>query len=62
MGKQELLALLLIIGDVVIIAIVVFFLNRYYSERLKKDRQNQADSIIGNAKENSENNRIRSKR
>jgi ribonuclease Y len=52
MGKQELLALLLIIGDVVIIAIVVFFLNRYYSERLKKDRQNQADSIIGNAKEN----------
>jgi ribonuclease Y len=42
----------LIIGDVVIIAIVVFFLNRYYSERLKKDRQNQADSIIGNAKEN----------
>ncbi|PKO07410.1 MAG: ribonuclease Y [Chloroflexi bacterium HGW-Chloroflexi-3] len=52
MGKQELLALLLIIGDVIIIAIVVFFLNRYYSERLKKDRQNQADSIIVNAKEN----------
>jgi len=52
MGKQELLALFLIIGDVVIIAIVVFFLNRYYSERLKKDRQNQADSIIVNAKEN----------
>jgi ribonuclease Y len=52
MGKQELLALLLIVGDVIIIAIVVFFLNRYYSERLKKDRQNQADSIIGNAKEN----------
>ncbi len=52
MGKQELLALFLIIGDVIIIAIVVFFLNRYYSERLKKDRQNQADSIIVNAKEN----------
>lgn len=51
MGKQELLALLLIIGDVVIISIVVFFLNRYYAERLKKDRQNQADSIIVNAKE-----------
>jgi len=52
MGKQELLALLLIVGDVIIIAIVVFFLNRYYAERLKKDRQNQADSIIANAKEN----------
>jgi ribonuclease Y len=52
MGKQELLALFLIIGDVIIIAIVVFFLNRYYAERLKKDRQNQADSIIATAKEN----------
>ncbi|MBW6472940.1 MAG: ribonuclease Y [Anaerolineaceae bacterium] len=52
MGKQELLALFLIIGDVIIIAIVVFFLNRYYVERLKKDRQNQADSMIANAKEN----------
>lgn len=51
MGKQELLALFLIIGDVIIIAIVVFFLNRYYVERLKKDRQNQADSMIANAKE-----------
>ncbi|MBE0687614.1 MAG: ribonuclease Y [Anaerolineaceae bacterium] len=51
MGKQELLALFLIIGDVIIIAIVVFFLNRYYTERLKKDRQNQADSMIVNAKE-----------
>lgn len=52
MGKQELLALLLIVGDVIIIAVVVFFLNRYYAERLKKDRQNQADSIIATAKEN----------
>ncbi len=52
MGKQELLALFLIIGDVIIIAVVVFFLNRYYAERLKKDRQNQADSIIATAKEN----------
>ena len=52
MGRQELLALFLIAGDVIIIAIVIFFLNRYYSNRLQKDRQNQADSIISNAKEN----------
>ncbi len=52
MGKQELLALFLIGGDVIIIAILIFFLNRYYSNRLQKDRQNQADSIISNAKEN----------
>lgn len=51
MGNQGLLALFLIIGDVIVIAIVVFFLNRYYTERLKIDRQNQADSMIVNAKE-----------
>lgn len=52
MGRQELLALFLIVGDVIIIAVVVYFLNRYYANRLQKDRQNQADSIIANAKEN----------
>jgi ribonuclease Y len=51
MGSQGLLALFLIIGDVVIIAIVVYFLNRYYSERLRKDRQNLADSMIVAANE-----------
>ncbi len=52
MGRQELLALFLIAGDVIVIAIVVFFLNRYYANRLQKDRQNQADTIIATAKEN----------
>lgn len=52
MGNQGFLALFLIIGDVIIIAIVIFFLNKYYSEKLKKDRQNQADTIIASAKEN----------
>ncbi len=52
MGRQELLALFLIAGDVIIIAVVVFFLNRYYANRLQKDRQNQADTIIATAKEN----------
>jgi ribonuclease Y len=52
MGRQELLALFLIAGDVIIIAVVVFFLNRYYANRLKNDRQNQADTIIATAKEN----------
>lgn len=52
MGNQGFLALFLIIGDVVIISIVIFFLNKYYTEKLKKDRQNQADTIIASAKEN----------
>ena len=52
MGQQGILALFLIIGDVIVIAVVVFFLNRYYMERLKRDRKDQADSMIANAKEN----------
>jgi len=52
MGRAELLALFLIAGDVIVIAIVVFFLNRYYANRLQKDRQNQAETIIATAKEN----------
>jgi ribonuclease Y len=52
MGRAELLALFLIAGDVIVIAIVVYFLNRYYANRLQKDRQNQADTIIATAKEN----------
>ena len=52
MGQQGLLALFLIIGDVLVIAVVLFFLNRYYAERLQRDRKDQADSLIANAKEN----------
>ncbi len=52
MGQQGILALFLIIGDVLVIAVVVFFLNRYYTERLQRDRKDQADSLIANAKEN----------
>lgn len=52
MGPTEFLMLFLVIGDLIVIAIVVFFLNRYYTERLKKERQDQADSMIVSAKEN----------
>ncbi len=52
MGKQELLALFLIAGDVIIIAIAIFFLNRYYTKRLLKERKDQTDNMIVTAKEN----------
>ena len=52
MGPAEFLMLFLVIGDVIVIAIVVFFLNRYYTERLKRERQDQADTMIVSAKEN----------
>jgi len=52
MGKQELLALFLIAGDVIIIAIAIFFLNRYYTKRLLNERKDQTDNMIVTAKEN----------
>lgn len=61
MGRAELLGLFLIAGDVIIIGIVIYFLNRYYANRLQKDRQNQADAIISNAKENAKSIEIEAK-
>lgn len=52
MGNRELLALFLIVGDVVVIAIAIYLLNRYYSQRLKRERKDQADAMIVSAKEN----------
>ena len=52
MGNNDILLLLLmLVGDVIIIAVIWFFLNRHFVNRLKIDRQNQADSIIAGAKE-----------
>lgn len=61
MGRAEILGLFLIAGDVIIIGIVIYFLNRYYANRLQKDRQNQADAIILNAKENAKSIEIEAK-
>jgi len=41
----------LFIGDLIVIALIWFFLNRSYVKRLNIEKQNQADSIIVNAKE-----------
>ncbi len=51
MGNQGLLGIFLFIGDLVVLGMLIFFMNRYYSEKLKKDRLNQADTLIANAKE-----------
>jgi len=52
MGQQGILTIFLIIGDLIVVALIVFFLKRYYTERLKRERLDQADSIIVSAKEN----------
>jgi len=41
----------LIVGDLLVIGLIWFLLNRYYLKRLNSEKQNQADSIILNAKE-----------
>lgn len=51
MGNQGLLGIFLFIGDLVVLGMLIFFMNRYYSGKLKKDRLNQADTLIANAKE-----------
>lgn len=51
MGNQG-LGIILIIGDLIVLAVIVFFLNRYFTEKLKNERKNLADTIIVNAKEN----------
>jgi len=51
MGNQG-LGIILIIGDLIVLTVIIFFLNRYYTEKLKNERKNLADTIIVNAKEN----------
>jgi len=52
MGNNSILLLaFLFIGDLIVIALIWFFLNRSYVKRLNIEKQNQADSIIVNAKE-----------
>ncbi|MHB8134274.1 MAG: ribonuclease Y [Anaerolineaceae bacterium] len=52
MGTNSILLLaFLFIGDLIVIALIWFFLNRSYVKRLNIEKQNQADSIIVNAKE-----------
>ena len=41
----------LIVGDLIVIGLIWFVLNRYFIKRLNIEKQNQADSIILNAKE-----------
>lgn len=44
--------LTIIIINIIILALIVFILNRVYSNRLQKDRMNQSDAMIVSAKEN----------
>lgn len=52
MGNQGFLIPILIVSDVIVIAVIWFIMNRVYTNRLKEERKNQADTIIVNAKEN----------
>ena len=54
-NPENLLVLILfaVVADVAIIGIIIFFLNRYYAERYRKDQQNRADTVLLQATEKS---------
>src|SRR5665648_185927 len=51
----------LFVGDLLVVAVIWFFMNRYFNNRLKIDRQNKADTIIANAKESAKSSEIEAK-
>ncbi len=53
MGNNAILLLIfLFLGDVILLGVIWYFLNKHFVNRLKEEKQNQADAIIVNAKEN----------
>ena len=62
MGNNGLFIIIgLFVGDLLVMAVIWFFINRYFNNRLKIDRQNQADTIIANAKESAKSIEIEAK-
>ena len=62
MGNNGLFIIIgLFVGDLLVMAVIWFFMNRYFNNRLKIDRQNQADTIIANAKESAKSIEIEAK-
>lgn len=53
MGTKEILLIIfLLVGDVILVGVIWYFLNKHFLTRLREEKQNQADAIIVSAKEN----------